>query len=58
MTRAEQYAHWLAEFYLALRARAPRCAPVIDWPVVKRYYFSKYTVADALDEYCIARNIL
>jgi hypothetical protein len=58
MTRAERYAEWLAEFYLALRARAPKVAQQIEWPVVKRYYFSKYTVQDALDEYCLARNII
>lgn len=57
MTRAERYAEWLAEFYLALCARAPKVAQHIEWPVVKRYCLHGYTVADALDECCIARCI-
>lgn len=56
-TKAQHQAEWLAQFSDALLARFPRLAGRIDWDAAKHYYFSGVPVADAVDQYIIARNI-
>ena len=50
-TKAQRQAEWLARFSDALLARRP------EWPAALHYYFSGTDVTDAVDQYCIARNI-
>jgi hypothetical protein len=40
-----------------LLARHPRLAGRIDWDAAKYYYLYRTDVADAVDQYIIARNI-
>jgi hypothetical protein len=47
----------LAAFTDALLTRVPRLAGRIDWDAAKHYYFSGVSVADAVDQYIIARDI-
>lgn len=54
---AERQAKYCAEFSDALLARAPQLSGRIDWPAVLHYYYSSTGVLDAVDKYCIARNI-
>lgn len=56
-TKAARQAEWLAQFSDALTARVPALAGRIEWPAALHYYHSGATVADAVDQYCLARNI-
>ena len=56
-TKAQRQADWLAQFTDALLTRVPRLAGRIDWDAAKHYYFSGATVAQAVDQYIIARSI-
>lgn len=56
-TKAERQAEWLAQFSDALLTRAPALSGRIEWPAALHYYFSGTPVADAVDQYIIARNI-
>lgn len=56
-TKAQRQADYVAAFAETLLARFPRLAGRIDWDAAKHYYFSGVPVADAVDQYCIARNI-
>jgi hypothetical protein len=56
-TKAQKQANWLAQFADALLARHPALSGRIDWNAAKHYYFSGKPIADAIDEYCIARGI-
>lgn len=55
--KAQRQADWLAQFTDALLTRVPRLAGRIDWDAAKHYYFSGATVAQAVDQYIIARSI-
>ena len=56
-TKAQRQAEWLARFSDALLARRPELSGRIEWPAALHYYFSGIDVTDAVDQYCIARNI-
>jgi hypothetical protein len=56
-TKAQRQAEWLARFSDALLARRPELSGRIEWPAALHYYFSGTDVTDAVDQYCIARNI-
>ena len=57
-TKAQRQADWLAKFADALLARRPGLSGHIDWDAAKHYYFPGADVADAVDQYCIARGIV
>ena len=48
---------YMATFAEMLLARFPRLAGRIEWPAVQHYYHYGTPVADAVDQYIIARNI-
>ena len=56
-TKAQRQAEWLAQFSDALLARIPGLSGRIEWPAALHYYFSATPVSEAVDQYCIARNI-
>lgn len=56
-TKAQRQADWLAQFTDALLTRVPRLAGRIDWDAARYYYLYGTPVADAVDQYIIARNI-
>ena len=56
-TKAARQADWLARFSDALLTREPALSGRIDWNAALHYFFSGATPADAVDQYCIARNI-
>ena len=56
-TKAERQADWLARFSDALLTREPALSGRIDWSAALHYFFSGATPTDAVDQYCIARNI-
>lgn len=56
-TKAQRQAEWLAQFSDMLLARAPGLSGRIEWPAALHYYYSGAPVSDAVDQYCIARNI-
>ena len=56
-TKAQRQAEWLAAFSDALLTRHPKLSGRIDWNAALHYYFSGTPVADAVDQYCIARAI-
>ncbi len=56
-TKAQRQADWLAQFADMLVGRFPRLSGRIDWDAAKHYYFSGVSVADAVDQYIIARDI-
>jgi hypothetical protein len=56
-TKADRQAQWMVAFSDALLARHPRLAGHIDWDAAKYYYLYGTDVADAVDQYIIARNI-
>ena len=56
-TKAQRQAEWLAQFSDALLARIPGLSGRIEWPAALHYYFSGTPVPEAVDQYCIARNI-
>ena len=56
-TKAQKQAAWLAQFTDALLTRHPRLAGRIDWDAAHHYYHGGMPVADAVDQYCLARNI-
>ena len=47
----------MASFAETLLARVPRLAGRIDWDAARYYYLYGTDVADAVDQYIIARNI-
>ena len=57
-TKAQRQAEWLAKFADALLARRPGLSGHIDGHAAKQYYFQGIDVADAVDQYCIARGIV
>ena len=56
-TKADRQAQWMASFAETLLARVPRLAGRIDWDAARYYYLYGTDVADAVDQYIIARNI-
>jgi hypothetical protein len=56
-TKADRQAQWMVAFSDMLLARHPRLAGRIDWDAAKYYYLYGTDVADAVDQYIIARNI-
>lgn len=56
-TKADRQAQWMIAFSETLLARVPRLAGRIDWDAAKYYYLYGTPVADAVDQYIIARNI-
>ena len=56
-TKADRQAQWMVAFSDMLLARHPRLAGRIDWDAAKYYYLYGTPVADAVDQYIIARNI-
>jgi len=56
-TKAQRQADWLAKFTEALLTRHPRLSGRIEWEAAKHYYFSGFSVEDAVFQYCLARNI-
>jgi hypothetical protein len=56
-TKAQRQADWLAQFTDMLLTRVPRLAGRIDWDAANFYYLYGTPVADAVDQYIIARNI-
>jgi len=57
LTKAQRQAEWLAQFSDALITRAPALSGRIEWPSALHFYFSGMSVPDAVDQYCINRNI-
>lgn len=55
--KAERQADYCARFSDALLTRAPGLSGRIEWPAVLHYYHSGTPVTEAVDQYCIARNI-
>lgn len=56
-TKAQRQADWLAQFTDALLTRHPRLAGRIDWDAARYYFLYGTPVAEAVDQYCLARNI-
>ena len=56
-TKADRQSQWMIAFSDMLLARHPRLAGRIDWDAAKYYYLYRTDVADAVDQYIIARNI-
>ena len=56
-TKADRQAAYMAAFAELLLAKHPRLAGRIDWDAAKYYYLYGTDVADAVDQYIIARNI-
>ena len=56
-TKAARQAAWLAEFSDALTTPHPRLSGRIEWDAALHYYYSGTTVADAVTQYCLARNL-
>lgn len=56
-TKAQRQADYMAAFAETLLARFPRLAGRIDWDAARYYYLHGTPVADAVDQYIIARNI-
>lgn len=57
MTKAARQAEWLAQFSDLLTTRKPDLSGRIEWPSALHYFHSGKTPQDAVDQYCIARNI-
>ena len=57
MTKAARQAEWLAQFSDLLTARKPELSGRIEWPSALYYFHAGATPADAVESYCIARNI-
>ncbi|MEN9814012.1 MAG: hypothetical protein RL479_2698 [Verrucomicrobiota bacterium] len=56
-TKAQRQAEWLAQFNDLLTARVPALSGRIEWPAALHYFHAGVTPADAVDQYCVARNI-
>ena len=56
-TKADLQAQWMVAFSDMLLAKYPRLAGRIDWDAAKYFYLYGTDVADAVDQYIIARNI-
>jgi hypothetical protein len=56
-TKAQRQADYCARFSDLLLTRAPQLSGRIEWPTVLHYFHSGAPVADAVDQYCMARNI-
>lgn len=56
-TKAQKQANWLARFTDALLARHPQLAGRVDWDAAKHYCFGGTSVAEAVDQYSLARNL-
>lgn len=56
-TKADRQAQWMVAFSDMLLAKHPHLAGRIDWDAAKYYYLYGTDVADAVDQYIIARNI-
>ena len=57
-TKAQRQADWMARFSDALLTRAPQLSGRVDWDSAKHYYYSGTPVQDAVDQYCLSRNII
>lgn len=57
LNKAQRQAEYCAAFSDALLARFPRLSGRIDWEAVTHYFFSGVPVANAIEQYVIARNI-
>ncbi|NBT32384.1 MAG: hypothetical protein EBT13_10940 [Rhodobacteraceae bacterium] len=57
-TKAARQADYCARFSDLLLTRAPQLSGRIEWPAVLHYFHSGAPVADAVDQYCMARNII
>lgn len=56
-TKAQTQADWYANFTEALVTRHPSLSGRIDWDAAKYYFLYGTPVADAVDQYCIARGL-
>lgn len=56
-TKADRQTAYMVAFAETLLTRVPRLAGRIDWDAAKYYYLYGTPVADAVDQYIIARNI-
>jgi len=56
-TKADRQTAYMVAFAELLLAKCPRLAGHIDWDAAKYYYLYGTDVADAVDQYIIARNI-
>lgn len=57
MTKAQRQAEWLAQFNDLLTARKPELSGRIEWPAALYYFHANKSPQEAVNEYCIARNI-
>lgn len=56
-TKAQRQADWLARFTEALLTRHPQLSGRVDWDAAHHYFFAGTPVVEAVDQYCLARNI-
>ena len=56
-TKAQTQADWSAKFAEAIVTRHPSLSGRIDWDAAKYYFLYGTPVADAVDQYCIARGL-
>ena len=56
-TKADRQTAYMVAFAELLLAKHPRLAGRIDWDAARYYYLYGTPVADAVDQYIIARNI-
>ena len=56
-TKADRQTAYMVAFAELLLAKHPRLAGRIDWDAARYYYLHGTPVADAVDQYIIARNI-
>ncbi len=57
-SKADRQTAYMVAFAELLLAKHPRLAGQIDWDAAKYYYLYGTAVADAVDQYIIARNII
>lgn len=56
-TKAQKQADWMHRFDDALVTRHPKLSGRIEWEAAKYYYLHGFTVEDAVERYCIARDL-
>lgn len=57
LTKAQRQAEWLAQFNDALTTAYPALSGRVDWSAALYYFYAGMPVADAVSQYCLARNI-
>lgn len=56
-TKADRKAAWMRQFHDALIARHPKLSGRVDWDAATYYYLHGVDALDAVERYCVARNI-